>query len=168
MQKSIVSLHAACVPVLHLPDFFLSEFHFQITWCSVCSHGQKMLGISLKMIPLVPMMCHTGLSWERRDRVASLPIRWKVTYEEWIPLGQSSQKTWHLFIGKSQANVSALTTLMRKELPQEENVIGRRSISIIAFGRGCRYGTERLRIVQTGQIWTAREETAFASEVLSL
>lgn len=71
MQTSIVSLHAAHVPVLHLPDFFLSEFHFQIPWCSVCLYGWKMLGISLKMIPLVSMMFHTGLSWERRDRVAS-------------------------------------------------------------------------------------------------
>lgn len=167
-QTRIVSLHAAHVPVLQLPDFFLSEFHFQIPWCSVCSYGQKMLGISLKMIPLVPMMCHTGLSWERRDGVVSLPIRWKVMYEVWIPLGQSSQKTWHLFIRKSQADVSALTTLMEKELPQEENVIGKRSISIIALGRGCRYGTERLRIVQTGLIRRVQEETAFANEILSL
>lgn len=49
----------------------------------------------------------------------------------------------HLFIRKFQANVGALTTLMNREVPQEENVIGRRRISIRALGRGCRYGTER-------------------------
>lgn len=78
------------------------------------------------------------------------------------------QKPWHLFSKCSKLMLVLWPLLWRRNCLRRKNVIGRRSINIIALGRGCRYGTERLRFAQTGQICTVQEETTFATEVMGL
>lgn len=76
-KKSTVSFPAAHVPVLQLSDLFClisvsRSLGALLVWPENARNWSENAGIRLKMIPLVPMMYHTRLSWGRRDTVVSL------------------------------------------------------------------------------------------------
>lgn len=148
--------------------FFLSDFRFQKPWCSACM-ARKCSELDWKRSLWCPW-CITHGSAGRGGTEWFHSLSEDKSHMNYGSLWGNYPRKHDIFSSESPKLMLVLWPLSwrRRKLPQEENVIGRRSISIVALGRGCRYGTERLRIVQTGQIWTVQEEIAFSNGVLSL
>lgn len=111
--------------------FVLSDFHFQKPWCSACM-ARKCSELDCKRSLWCPW-CITHGSAGRGGTEWFHSLSEDKSHMNYGSLwGNYPRKTWHLFIRKSQANVSALTTLMKKEeiAPGEKCHCPRRKMSL--------------------------------------